>query len=394
MSSPKVRPESAVSPWLVLAAVFLASVAAVLAQFAAPPLLPVLMADFGVDIGQAGALMSVFSITGLLLALPAGLALQRFGPVATGATAMLSVIAGSVLGIIAPDFTVLLVSRAVQGVGVGLIGVAAPAVVAAVFPPERRGTPMGIWAMWVPVGGVLMFLLAPPIAAAVGWRGVWFFAAAAATVALVVYVVVVYVARLPRAIRGDAVADLRAGLAGRDIWLLAATFALFGTMAGSVNSFVPTFLVTERGMDLAAAATMTALILVGAAVGSLLSGLVSDRIGSRRRVFVLSCLVGAVLIPLPFNVSGPALGVILLLVGATNGAVPSALFASVPDAMPEPRLAGAGMAALMLGQNAGFVLGPVLFTSLLPELGWGSIGLVFTVAGVAAAGVGALARVR
>jgi MFS family permease len=382
------------SPRLILAAVFLASVAAVMAQFSAPPVMPLLMEQFGVDIGQAGALMSVFSITGLLLALPAGLVLQRFGPVLTGAVAMLSVIAGSALGALAPDFGVFLASRAVQGIGVGLIGVIAPAVVAAVFPPERRGLPMGLWAMWVPVGGVLMYLLAPPIAAAAGWQAVWWFVAAVSAAALVVYVIVLGAAHLPRAVRGDAVADLRAGLAGRDVWLLAATFALFGTMAGSINTYLPTFLAGERGMDLAAAATMSALVLIGAGLGSVLAGIVSDRIGSRRRVYTAACLAAAALIMLPYNVAGPALAVLLLLVGVTNGSIPSALFASVPEVMPEPRLVGAGMAALMLGQNAGFVLGPVLFAALLPVMGWGSIGIAFGVIGLGAAGVGWMVRVR
>jgi hypothetical protein len=60
----------------------------------------------------------------------------------------------------------------------------------------------------------------------------------------------------------------------------------------------------------------------------------------------------------------------LLLLGITNGSIPSALFASAPEVMPEPRLTGAGMAALMLGQNAGFVVGPALFAALLPVMGW------------------------
>jgi MFS family permease len=379
------------SPWLILAALFLASVAAVMAQFAAPPLMPLLMEQFGVDLAEASRLMSVFSVTGLLLALPAGLILQRFGPVGTGAAAMLSVIAGSALGVLAPDFGVFLLSRAVQGVGVGLIGVVAPAVVAATFPPERRGTPMGIWAMWVPVGGVLMYLLAPSIAAFAGWQAVWGLVAFVAALALVVYVIVLGLARTPRAARGSALADLRAGL---DVWLLAATFALFGTMAGSINTFLPTFLVGERQIDLAAASSMSALVLVGAGVGSVLAGVVSDRIGSRRRVYTAACLAAAALILLPYNVAGPALAVLLLLLGVTNGSIPSALFASVPEVIPEPRLAGAGMAALMLGQNTGFVVGPVLFAALLPLMGWGSIGIAFAVIGLTAAAVGWMVRVR
>jgi MFS family permease len=239
-----------------------------------------------------------------------------------------------------------------------------------------------------------MYLIAPSLAAEAGWQAVWGFVAAVALIALLVYVTVLSLARIPRAAPGHAVADLRTGLAGRDVWLLALTFALFGVMAGSINTFLPTFLEGERQMDLALASTLAALVLVGAGIGSVLAGIVSDRIASRRRVYTVACVAAAGLILLPYNVPGAGLALLLLLLGVTNGSIPSALFASVPEVMPAPRLVGAGMAALMLGQNAGFVVGPVLFAALLPAMGWESVGLAFAAVGLAAAGVGWQVRVR
>jgi predicted MFS family arabinose efflux permease len=384
-----------VSPWLVLAAVLLASVAAVMAQFAAPPVMPLLMDAFGIDIAQAGSLMSVFSITGLVLALPAGLILGRFGAIATGVTAMAAVIAGSVLGATTTEYGVLLVTRAVQGLGVGLIGVAAPAVVAATFPPERRGTPMGIWAMWVPIGGILMFALSPVLAEAYGWQAGWWLSAAIATVALVVYAVVLRLARTTTVpAEAHPLAELRLGLSGRDIWLLVAAFALFAMASAAVNTFLPTFLAAERGLDLAVAATLASLVLVGAGAGSVLAGIVSDRIGSRRKVIVGASVAIGVLFLVPFNVGGALLPVGLLALGVMGGAVPSGIFSSVPEVVPEPRLAGAGMAAIMFGQNAGFVLGPLLFAALLPAFGWSAIGTAAMAACLLVAVIASRVRVR
>ena len=61
--------------------------------------------------------------------------------------------------------------------GIGLIGVIAPATIAMWFPLARQGVPMGIWATWVPVGSVLMYNLAPALAAARGWQAVWWLGA-------------------------------------------------------------------------------------------------------------------------------------------------------------------------------------------------------------------------
>jgi predicted MFS family arabinose efflux permease len=60
--------------------------------------MPVLMEAFNLSIGSAGLLMSVFAITGLILALPAGIIAQRLGLKTTGLIAVGSLAAGSVLG--------------------------------------------------------------------------------------------------------------------------------------------------------------------------------------------------------------------------------------------------------------------------------------------------------
>lgn len=392
---------SAVSPWLVLGVVFLVSVAAVMAQFAVPPLMPVLMESFGIDIAQASSLMSVFSITGLLLALPTGLLLGRFGPLAMGAAASLSVVVGCGLAVAAADYAVFLASRAVQGIGIALIGVTAPAVVAAVFPPERRGMPMGIWAMWMPVGGLVMYGLAPSLALAAGWQAAFWLAAAVAGAGLVAWVLVLGAAGM-RGVPGHArdgamaraFAELREGLGGIDIWKLVAVFALFAIAAGASNTFLATFLVDERGYDLTGAALITSLSMVGMAVGSVLAGVVSDRIGSRRRVYTAALLALALVLAVPYLIDGPLLGVMLFVFGVIVGAIPSAIFASVPDAVPHPRLAGAGLAGIMLGQNLGFAVGPAVFAAVLPPLGWAAGAAAFGLIVLAAAIIGWRVRVR
>jgi MFS family permease len=388
-----------VSPWLVLGVVFLASVAAVMAQFAAPPIMPALMEAFGLDLAQASSLMSVFSITGVLLALPAGLLLMRFGPLAVGATASGTVVVGSILSATTTEYGVLLAGRAVQGMGIALVGVTAPAVVAAVFPPERRGTPMGIWAMWVPVGGLIMYLVVPTLAAAAGWAAAWWLAASVAAVALVAWVVVLAAAGLRTGESGAgamsrALADLRHGLSGTSIWLLVLTFLCFGIAGGASNTFLATFLVQVRGMDMATAGVVTSLSLAGMAVGSVVSGLISDRVGSRRLVYTVGLVLFAVGIVLPYTVEGPALPLILFVYGMIVGAIPATIFASVPEAVPHPRFTGSGLAGLMLGQNLGFVIGPVLFAALLPALGWATASAVFGLLVAAAAVAGWRVRVR
>ena len=168
------RPSSGAGfAWVILTVVLLASVAGSLNQFKPPPLIPVLTDAFRIDLGQAGLLMSGFALAGLVLALPAGVILQRLGPKLAGSIALAFLVIGSSWGALSTSAASLVASRVIEGVGFGLIAVVGPAAVALWFPLEKRGVPMGIWATWVPVGSVVMLNLAPAVETAWNWQAVW-----------------------------------------------------------------------------------------------------------------------------------------------------------------------------------------------------------------------------
>jgi MFS family permease len=374
------RPSSDILPyaWIILVVVYLASVAAPLSQYKVPPILPVLMKAFQLDLTQAGTLMSVFAVTGFLLALPAGIILQRLGPKITGLIALACLAGGSALGAVSATVGLLLGSRVIEGIGMGLLGVVAPASIAVWFPREKQGAPMGIWATWVPVGSVAMYLLAPTLATTIGWPVVWWVAAAYTVLVMLAYGLLM---RLPAAAempghmapagRGvQAAGDLRLALANRNIWLLGLEFACFNLVFIALATFYPTFLTEVHGYPLAQAALITSLPTFLVLLSAPLAGWLSDRIGSRRRVFSFPFLAIAVLMLLPFRVSGWQIYAFMALLGLVAGANPTATFAAAPEVMRKPQWAGLGLGVIMLGQNLGILIGPVLFGSLVRSLSW------------------------
>ena len=156
-AAPPTRREGAA--WLVLVVLLLFSISAPLNQFKVPPIMPVLMAWLKVSVGQAGLLMSVYAITGLVLALPAGLIFQRAGYRLTSLFAGGSIVVGAAWGAIGPDMTGLLVSRVIEGIGTSFMAVLAPAVIAMWFRPQSRGAAMGVWSTWVPIGSTAMLII-------------------------------------------------------------------------------------------------------------------------------------------------------------------------------------------------------------------------------------------
>lgn len=377
--------------WIVLAVVYLAGVAAPLNQFKVPPMLPVLMASLQVDLSSAGLLMAVFALTGFVLALPAGLVYQKLGPKVTGILAVGCVFAGAVTGALSTSAGSLLVSRVIEGVGMGLITVVAPAVVASWFPAEKRGIPMGIWATWVPVGSVFMYNLAPALGLGYGWQSVWWGGAAFALVALLLFGAFL---RMPSGSSGDQDTantvwiDLRQALANKQIWLLSFTFGCFTLVLLALSTFLPAFLSVERGYTLAAASFTVSLIMIVTIGSCPLAGWISDRIGSRKLIIVIPFGVIALLLILPFNVTGWLISLCMALFGISAGAIPTAIFASVPEVMRKPQLIGFGMGVVAFGQQLGMFLGPVLFGQVVEATTWTTASYLLipvAIAGTAAA---------
>src|SRR5574339_1140674 len=84
--------------WIILAVVYFASVVAPFNQFKIPPLMPVLMQTFQIDLTQAGLLMSIIAMIGLALALPTGIILQQLGPKTALLIALGLMAVGAVIG--------------------------------------------------------------------------------------------------------------------------------------------------------------------------------------------------------------------------------------------------------------------------------------------------------
>jgi MFS family permease len=276
----------------------------------------------------------------------------------------------------------MLISRVIEGIGMGLMAVIAPAAIAMWFPPHKRGAPMGIWATWVPLGAGLMFFLAPRMATAYGWQAIWWFSVACA---LLAFGLVLLFLRMPPhleasqpAVRSSLrheILSLKPALRKRDIWLLGATFGLFALANVSINTYYPTFLSTIRNYSLNSAALVTSLPMVGMLIFTPLAGILSDRIGSRKTLFTWPILIVASLLVFPFQVTGWLIPLLMLLNGVIGGAVPTAVFSATPEIMHKPEWAGLGLGVISLGQNLGTILGPILFGYLAEKLGWTPAGL-------------------
>lgn len=137
------------------------------------PVLPALRAAFGIDNRAAGLVSTVFALSSMCSTALMAYFSDRHGrrPVYLVSVSLFAI--GSVCIAAAPSLDLLLLSRAIQGIGAGGIAPVASAVIGDVFTAERRGRILGL------LGAThgMAFVLGPPVAtlltSTLGWR--WLF---------------------------------------------------------------------------------------------------------------------------------------------------------------------------------------------------------------------------
>jgi MFS family permease len=112
-----------------LVVLLLFSVAAPLNHFRVPRIMPLLLDALELSVGRAGLSMSVFAVTGLILALPSGFMFPRAGFRLTGLLAGGGIVFGAALGALSQSAGLLLASRVIEGMGTRFMAVLALAII-------------------------------------------------------------------------------------------------------------------------------------------------------------------------------------------------------------------------------------------------------------------------
>lgn len=390
-----VTPEASVKTpayaWIVLFALYMATLSAPLNLFKLPPVMTTIQAAFNMQITDLGDLMSIFSIMGFVLAIPAGFILRRFGIKPTALFAVGSVAVGSTLGAIAETSRMLFFGRFIEGVGMGLIMVAAPFAISLWFPAQKRSLPMGIWASSVGIGNIVTLLLAPTMAVSYGWRSVWWAGAIFSAVSFVLFAVLF---RLPKkGEMGEAPApapaempqaespSLLKGMANSSFWMIGIAFGVYNLVVMAMCSFLPTYLETvlhysptfDKGLFLNAS-FVTAFIMLASIFSGPGGGYLSDRMGSRKTIVLISYILMTLTFLMPFSVTGWMIPMYMLLFGIFGGPIAPVLLAAVPEVSRKPQLIGIGMSVAALCQNVGMYIGPSLFSRIQVAQGWAAAG--------------------
>lgn len=352
--------------WRGVGVAFLAGVAAATALAKASPAAIDLRSALHLTLAQIGWVMSAGTIATFALGVASGQLSHWRGSRRLLRDGLLVLVVAGSLSALAPATAWLLAGRGLEGVGVVLITVAAPTLIASLTRRQDIGLAMGVWALWMPVGSMLMLALAPLLLGSFGWRGLWAVSALAALAVLAMLPGLPRDIGLPSGGRLD-LSVLRSG----GPWWLALAFFCFSSQFFSVFTFLPTHLMHTLGLDAAAATLASALVPAAIIPGNLLGGVLVHRGWRPSTLLVLPALPLLVVLPAMMLFAHSLGWTYLLLVsyGFLLGIIPTGIFTQAPLLAPLPPATGPILGLALSGQGLGILVGPPLVGTLLEKTG-------------------------
>ncbi len=402
--------------WVVAGLIFLIYTIAAADRANIGVALPFIRKEFAMSNTQAGALLSLFLFAYALAQLPAGFATSRFGVrrIFTGAMLLTSVFTGllgttsSVIG--------LKIYRFALGLAEGPLPVGIAATINNWFPPHEKGTAAGIFLSSVKFGPVIVPPLCAVIIALWGWREIfivfavpgilfsviWYFLvtehpsqSARVNQAELDYITGATPVATPAIAAAAPVRASRAAPAWLDTLVRARKLApltdnksvfrswnVLGCALGYcfqlgisnvLLAWIPTYLLSVKKFSVMNMGFVAAAPWVGAVIGNLLGGLVSDRLLARRRKpgMMLSALATAgMMYALIHSPADPlSYGMLLFATGILLSFGFSAYMA-YPMGVADRKTFPIASSVVNMGGQIGGAIAPLATGMLLDNYGW------------------------
>ena len=348
-----------------------------------PPALPALQAELGLSLVQSGFLLSMVQLAGLTLAVFMGLLADGMGLKRSMVRGLLLLALTSGAGGLSTSVPVLLACRALEGLGLLLVALPAPALIRRLLPAQQLPGMLGVWGAYMPTGTALALLAGPLFIPAWGWSA-WWGLFAAVSLGMALWVARGVPADPPEVARASAgmLQRLARTLRARGPWLVALCFGLYSGQWLAVVGFLPS-IYAQAGVGGALLGVLTALAAAVNMGGNMAAGRLLQRGWAPRSTLWLgfgAMALGSTLAFVAFTEGWPWLRFAgVLLFSGLGGLVPGTLFTLAVRLAPGEQQVVATVGWVQQLSALGQFIGPPVTAGLAVHAGGWQLTPLFTV---------------
>ncbi len=365
---------------------------------ALPPILPLLVADFDITYGQAGALLTVFYVMYSVFQLPAGALADRVGKKPVLGAGMVVLAIGIFIAGLAGDYLTLVLAQVLAGIGGSTYHPSGMSLISDLETGNTEGKAMGIHGL----GGVTGTAMAPAIIGGLAVVFDWRIALMAGAGVGLAYAAVFVTwfpdvedrpgetvsadggARAPTGLRERARAAVNVPLA----WWVAALFVanlLISLEIGAVRTFATAYLFERTAGSTAISNAVFFVMLAGGGIASLGAGSLADRMD---RITLGVGVLGLSALALTATIAVPALPLVLTAWFFVLGVILYAAFPAMnalTSAYAEREFSGSLFGVMLTAGALGGAGGPLLVGVVAERVGLEVAFPLIAVVSVAAA---------
>lgn len=348
---------------------------------------PYITKEFNLSAGQMGIIMSGFFWSYALLQIPAGWFADKFGQKkALGFAVVWWSLATAVTGL-ATGFKSLLGLRVALGVGEAAAYPSNAGIASKWFPDKERATVAGIFDSGSKFGGAIAMPLIVWLIALSGWKMTFVIIGALGVIWGIIWFV--YFKDNPEEHKGvneEELNHIRDGqikqdgvdnhqtmkwyelLKYRNIWAMCIGFFMINYNSYFFITWLPSYLVQERGMNLIEMGFMASLPLLSAMVVEIGAGWLSDRIYSKglisltatRKLFLIIGLLMASCIGFAAFADSAVVAVVLLCIAKSGTTVAASQVWALPGDVAPKNMTSTVAGMQNTVSNMGGVVGPIV----------------------------------
>lgn len=377
---------SRITPVQVSFFLFFVGVSAALHIWKLAPALPELQQELALSLVESGFLLSSIQIAGMSLGLVIGLFAERIGLKRCILIGMSIIVLSSVLTAATSYKTIVLLSRALEGMGFLMVVLPVPALVKRLVTAQQLSRIMGLWGCYMPTGTVIVLLVGSWLLTLGSWRMLWLILAALSAVVLLLSWWIIppdsQTAPSPSQSEGSSAPNLltmiTTTLRSARVWLVALIFCFYAAQWAGVIGFLPTIYMAGD-ISVTVAGFLTAWVAGANVIGNLGAGKLLQKKYKPQYLlwtgFVTMMLCAIVAFGLPVSLAIQFSAIVVF--SAVGGLIPATCFYLAVNSAPTPQTTSSTVGWVQQLSSMGQFFGPPAIALAVNSLGswqWAWVG--------------------